>query len=363
MNPRPTAQIKASADDFVVEELPAYAPSGQGSHLFVRFTKRNLTTEQAMAALASALDTSVRDAGCAGMKDKVAVTTQTISLAIPPGVSAATMVDRAHGVVLDGITVHEAVPHGNKLKPGHLAGNRFSIVVRGIERSRLPEVAASFERMGREGVRNDFGSQRFGRDGQNAERALAWLGGKAPAPRSPYLRRLLFSSLQSVVFNDVLEQRVADGTWATALEGDLLKVHASGGLFLCVDAPLDAERALRGEVSPTGPMVGVKMREPSGAPQALERSAIDKRFAADFDWAKTKALGEGTRRPLRIHVNELTFAPMEGDLREERTGCRVTFVLPKGAYATTVLSQAVSLDQNAGESDGADRPREESPRT
>ena len=174
MNPRPTAQIKASADDFVVEELPAYAPSGQGSHLFVRFTKRNLTTEQAMAALASALDTSVRDAGCAGMKDKVAVTTQTISLAIPPGVSAASMVDRAHEVVLEGITVHEAVPHGNKLKPGHLAGNRFSIVVRGIERSRLPEVAASFERMGREGVRNDFGSQRLG--GTVRTRSVRWRG-------------------------------------------------------------------------------------------------------------------------------------------------------------------------------------------
>ena len=83
MSDLPRGRIRTTLDDFIVEEIPAYAPSGAGEHVFVRFTKRNVTTLDAAKALARALGCDPREAGFAGMKDKRAVTTQTVSLHAP----------------------------------------------------------------------------------------------------------------------------------------------------------------------------------------------------------------------------------------------------------------------------------------
>jgi len=344
---KPRARIKVVPEDFVVEEIPAYAPSGEGEHVYVRFTKRGLTTDAAVRAIAQAAGANARDAGVAGMKDKHAVTTQTISLLAPRGVSPDVLIDRVTAASLDAITVHEAKRHGNKLKPGHLAGNRFTLRVRGIPRADVARVATELERVGREGLPNAYGAQRFGRDGDNADRARAWLSGQTAAPRDPRLRRLLFSALQSAIFNAVLDARIQDRTWAVPQKGDLLKRRSSGGLFLCADVQEDRARAETGEVSPTGPMVGVKMRSPEDAPGELERAVASRFLGESIDLSQTKSLGEGTRRALRLWVEDLRVnaGPFEDD-GEQEASMRVYFVLPKGAYATTVLGAAVELEDD-----------------
>src|SRR5437867_4475339 len=103
----PRGRIKVVPEDFVVEEIPLYEPSGQGDHLYVRFTKRGLNTDAAARAIGAALGVSARDLGIAGMKDKIAVTTQTISVPIPRD-GAATIEQRARELALDGITIHDA---------------------------------------------------------------------------------------------------------------------------------------------------------------------------------------------------------------------------------------------------------------
>jgi tRNA pseudouridine13 synthase len=365
-------RIKDRPEDFAVEELPAYEPSGEGEHLFVRFTKTDRTTLEAVRALARALDSDPREAGFAGMKDKRGVTTQTVSIHPPRGTTAAALAARARGLTLDGVVVLDATPHGNKLKPGHLVGNRFSIAVRGVAADRLDEVTAGLGELARQGFPNAFGAQRFGMRGDNAERALAWLQGRERGPRDPRMQRLLWSSLQSAVFNAVLDARVADGTWATPLLGDLLKLRDSGGLFVCSDVQADRERAATGEVSPTGPIAGARMRSPEGVPAVQERRAMDQILGESFDLARTRALGEGSRRPLRIWVRELrwrveredgeqTAAPFElrspenrreGPVGGKGTGTVwVEFVLPKGAYATTALATVLDIEQTRGEAD------------
>jgi tRNA pseudouridine13 synthase len=342
----PPGRLKATPEDFVVDEAPLYEPSGDGDHLYVRFTKRDLTTDVAARAIAEALyapqSAPMRDVGIAGMKDKRAITTQTISIPIPRGkdVKAADEIAAfARTLALPGITILDARRHGHKLKTGHLASNRFDIIVRAIPSDRAAEVIASLERMGREGVPNAFGTQRFGRDQDNASRALAWLTGKLPAPKDPRQRRFLWSSLQSQLFNEVLARRVADGTWAAPLVGDLLKKVDSGGIFPCLDVETDGERARRGELAPTGPMFGVKMRSPEGEPGKLEQDVFDEHLGREFDLARTKVLGEGTRRALRMPVYEL-----RADRIDDGSGdasVQVRFVLPRGAYATTVLAAAI----------------------
>jgi len=369
-DPRPHGRIKLHPEDFVVEELPAYAPSGVGEHVFVRFTKTDRTTLDAVRAIARAVGCDAREAGFAGMKDRRAVTTQTLSLHAPRGVAGADLAQRAAAASVDGVVIHEATPHGHKMKPGHLAGNRFTIVVRDVPRDGLGSVSKALDRMALQGVPNAFGAQRFGHGGDNAARALAWLRDGAAGPRDPRIQRLLWSSLQSAVFNKVLDARVGDGSWVTALEGDLLKLRSSGGLFPCSDVQTDRERAATGEVSPTGPIVGSRMRWPEGEPGALERRTTDAVLGPGFDLERTRRLGEGSRRALRVWIDDVRWEidPPAGDAASHlQPGCvypggelpsgemrevahghatasiRVHFVLPKGAYATTVLAAAFEL--------------------
>jgi tRNA pseudouridine13 synthase len=343
----PVGRIKDTPEDFVVEEVPLYEACGQGDHLFVRFTKRDLTTDGVVRALCRAVGCDARDAGVPGMKDKRALTTQTISLPVPRSEGDA-FEARVRAVSLPGVEILDCKRHTNKLRTGHLAGNRFTLVVRGIAHEHVGEVIDSLVRVGREGLANAFGAQRFGRDKDNAERARAWLSGRTPAPRDGRLQRLLWSALQSELFNEVLAARVANGTWAQPLLGDLVKRRSSGGLFLCTDVQVDQERARLGEVSPTGPIFGVKMREPEGEPATLERAVLAEKLGDGVDLAKTRRLGEGTRRPLRLWIEDLSVVRLEDanprTEQEQGASVRVYFVLPKGAYATTVLSTAVQWE-------------------
>jgi tRNA pseudouridine13 synthase len=363
---RPHGRIKEQPEDFVVEELPAYPPSGAGDHVFVRFTKTDRTTLDALRAIAREAGCDPRAAGFAGMKDRRARTTQTISLQTPRGSTAAQIAERAAALRLDGIEIHDAMPHPHKLKPGHLAGNRFVITVRSLPEGALEDAARRLDDVARVGLPNAFGAQRFGRSGDNAERARAWLRGDERGPRDPRIQRLLWSSLQSAVFNAVLDARVSDGTWATPLEGDLLKRRrpdgGGGGLFVCSDVQTDCERAITGEVSPTGPIVGARMRSPEGAPFALEQRIAAEILGPGVDLARTRALGEGTRRVLRVWVDEMRCEAIERSEDERRKGTasmRVYFVLPKGAYATTVLATAFAVDESHGES--GDREEHDGP--
>jgi len=352
----PPGRIRERLEDFVVDEIPAYPPSGEGEHVFVRFTKSGLTTADAVRAIASSLSCDAREAGHAGMKDRWGVTTQTISLHAPRGIAPADLARRARDLSLEGVTVHDASPHGHKIKPGHLGGNRFAIVVRDVPVARVAEVTSALERVGRDGVPNAFGAQRFGAAGDNATRALAWLSGKERGPRQPRMQRLLWSSLQSEVYNRVLDARVQDGTWATPLEGDVLKLRASGGLFICSDVQTDRGRAEAGELSPTGPILGARMQWPSGTPSDLERRIVDQTLGADFDLGRTRRLGEGSRRALRLWVEDLRWDVVREDPGNAAACIRVYFVLPKGAYATTVLAAAVAFEDTRRHGPGGHAP-------
>lgn len=337
---KPQATLRKSNSDFIVDEIPAFDASGEGEHVFLRIRKTNVTTNDAVGRICRALGVDERSAGYAGMKDKRAVTTQTIS--VPFALSRS--LDEASGLDLDGVTVESATRHRHKLKPGHLKGNRFTIVLRDLPVEEIPGTIDALERASRHGVPNAFGPQRFGRDGNNPERAVAWLAGRTPGPKDRRERRLLFSALQSELFNRVLERRHAEGTWDRPLEGDVLRKSDSGGIFLCTDERADEERALRGEVCPTGPMFGAKMRWPEGKPAMIEREILAAATGSDDPFTRHSALGEGARRPFVLRAVEMTVEK----IMAEQTALRVRFVLPKGGYATTLLGFAVCLHEENG---------------
>jgi tRNA pseudouridine13 synthase len=318
-------RIKSEPEDFVVHEVPAYLPSGAGDHLFVHFEKRGLDTPAAVQRIARALGVDPRDAGYAGLKDKHAVTRQWASFFKGD-------VDKARALDVDSIRILEASRHENKIRTGHLDGNRFSILVRDAEHApdRLDAIATAIARTG---APNYFGEQRLG--AETLARARAWLVLGERPPRSRFDRKFLPSAFQSTVFNEVCAERVERGELAVAIDGDLLRKEDSGGLFTTDDLDDARARVASFAVSPTGPMVGPKMRAPLGE-AARREAAVFERMEVASAVPRLGKHAPGTRRSLRIRVRDLGFEYGEH-------GLTVRFELVAGAYATVILREFQKL--------------------
>jgi len=324
-------RLKETPEDFLVEELPLYAPSGAGEHTWVEVEKRLRTTDEVAAELAAAAGTDSDRVGWAGRKDREAVARQWLSV---PGVPP----ERAAGFAGEGWRVLRAAAHHERLRMGELTGNRFHLRVRDVDDGAAAAAATRLAELARHGLPNHFGDQRFGQDGGNPERGARLLRGEA-VQGGRRQRGLYLSALQSALFNEVLRARPAPPH--VILPGDLALVHASGALLVAGSPVFPAgawvERAARFEVSPTGPLVGHKMRVPRGEALARERAAAER---LGVPWVHELPhlrghLLSGGRRPLRVAVAEAS-ATHAADTLE------LTFVLPPGSYATVLVAELFS---------------------
>jgi tRNA pseudouridine13 synthase len=328
--------IKATPEDFFVDELPAYPPSGEGAHTFLHLEKRALTTDEALVRLCSALGVRRDDAGAAGYKDRQAVCRQWVSL---PGVDPT----RALEIRLQGLRVLAAQRHNHKLRTGHLRGNRFTIVVRGTPvPDALARARAVMQALSARGMPNYYGAQRFGQRGDNAQRGKVLVTGGSLGPRrlGRSERRLLISAYQSELFNRYLDRRFDDGVLDEVLLGDVMKKRDTGGLFTVAAAELEPTRARLAalELSPTGPLFGHKMMSPPPGTPAHEREAtllVEEGLTAE-SFASVGPLAEGTRRPLRVPLGE-----PEARAGGEPGSLVLAFTLPPGAYATVVIGEVL----------------------
>ncbi len=323
--------VRAVPEDFRVDEVAAYVPTGAGPHVYLRVEKRGLTTRDAVRTLARALGVPERDAGFAGMKDKQAVTSQWLSFPVARDPDPASLAS-------DGLRVLEASRHANKLRTGHLRGNVFSIRVRGGDAARARAAAAA---LGERGLPNFFGPQRFGTEGRNAEIGRGLLAGDGSpevrrAARDRFLRRLSLSAYQSLLFNRWLAERMTDGLFAAALHGDVMKKLHSGGLFTCADPAADGPRVAAFEISPAGPMFGHKLLPAAGDALAREERILAQEGISLDAFARGGGEAEGTRRAARLGV--------EVEVEPDADGYLARFMLPKGSYATVVLRELVKAE-------------------
>ncbi|HEY2902920.1 MAG TPA: tRNA pseudouridine(13) synthase TruD [Polyangia bacterium] len=328
-----------SIEHFVVEEIPAYEPSGEGEHTYLWIEKRGLTTMDAVRRLAGALGVDGRDMGYAGQKDRHATTRQWMSV---PRVDP----ERARLIDDDLLRVLVASRHGNKLRVGHLRGNRFEVVLTGpLAPGQREVIAARLQAAATDGLPNRFGQQRFGAAGDNAAAGLALLRGQR-RERDHRKRKLLLSAAQSAVFNRYLELRAASGPLLQVRAGDVLQKTDSGGQFVCDDPTVDQPRVDAGAVVPTGPMPGGRVMEPPpGTPsRALEDQALADVGATRDEFSRAGRDLPGTRRPVIIRV-ELGQPPIDDEPPPApgQVAFRLRFSLPAGGYATVVV--AALLDQ------------------
>jgi tRNA pseudouridine13 synthase len=323
-------RIKVQPDDFEVEEIPAYEPSGTGDHLYLWVEKRGVGPEYFVKQVARRLGVHPADVGTAGLKDRHAVTRQWVS--VPRQVEPE--LPQLDG---DGIKLLSVSRHTNKLKPGHLRGNRFRILVRDADSARAEALHAVVERIRQLGLPNYYGPQRFGRDGETASLGLAVLKGERTPRVNPFLRKLALSAAQSLLFNDTLGRRLTEGLFRTVLPGDVMMKWPAGGLFVVEDVPAEQARFDQRETVTGGPMFGAKTFAAKGQTADREATVLADHGLSPESFAGFGKLVQGTRRHNLVYVDDLT-AVWEAD------GLRLAFTLPSGSYATILLREVMKAN-------------------
>ncbi len=386
-------EIKRFDEDFVVEELPLYAPSGAGTHVYFTIEKRGLPTLAAIQHVARALGRQPRDIGYAGMKDAHGVTRQMLSVEHVDN-------SQVQSLTLTRIQVLSVSRHTNKLKLGHLAGNRFEIKVRGVDSDCGARAGAILDVLARRGLPNYFGPQRFGARGDNAQigkavlhrdydeaialklgrpgpvdhgdalrarqlfdkkdyaaaadawprgtfaqqsrmcRTLAKNGGKSrDAWRAVdhTLRKLFLSAFQSDLFNRVVALRIERGLFDRIENGDVAYKHVNGACFRVEDSSVEQPRCESFEISPTGPLFGSRMTEASGISGEMEQAVLaESGVDAELLSGRDSGRLDGGRRSMRVPLKDLRY---EVGTDERGQYLKLEFALPAGAYATGVVRE------------------------
>jgi tRNA pseudouridine13 synthase len=391
--------IKNRPEDFFVQEVPLYEPTGEGEHVYCEVQKVGRTTFEAVDALAKVLRVATRDIGYAGLKDAQAVTQQVFSI---PGVNEEQVMA---AVLPDGMTVQWATRHGNKLRLGHLAGNRFAVKIRDVNPTDVVKLVRPLAELERRGMPNYFGDQRFGRRGDNDRLGAALVRGDypgllklllgAPDPRvddaatqaartlfdagdldgsmkawphwarmelkvlARYIKtgsveaalqsveeriwRLWVSALQSRMFNDVVARRVE--ALDKLVDGDLSWKHDNGSVFAVPSAAVEQLRCDAFEISPSGPLVGSRMTEPAGEPAAVEAAVLAAEGLTPDDFRRNNPFAsKGARRPLRV---KLVDTRLEGGVDDHGPHVTVAFTLPPGSFATVLIRELTKSEPPA----------------
>lgn len=323
---------------FVVEEIPAYEPSGSGEHTFLFVEKCEQNTQDVAGALARATGVAVRDVGFAGMKDRNAVTRQWFSL--PPG---AAPVDESR--LPSGVRVLRESRHRNKLRTGHLIANRFLLTLLDCGEHALPRAQERLELLARDGYGNYYGPQRFGRGGKNLERAFLWLRGEL---RGRVDEKLHSSVLQSELFNRMAARRLADPR--PLLDGEVVRLRGTGSHFVVTDVAAEAPRRATGDLEPTLPMWGPKTLQSAGEARALELSVIEELGLETSDLATLAKHAPGTRRDLLVRPENVEVRA--GERPEELV---LVFTLPSGAFATELVRELLHTPWDAPRAKPDDR--------
>ncbi len=337
-------RIKVEPEDFLVEELPAYLPSGEGEHLFLWIEKRDVSAEYLTGQLSRALGISRDAIGMAGQKDRRAVTRQWVSV---PGETESRLSALDDLAAQGLVRVLSSSRHRNKLRPGHLVGNRFEIRVRTEDSDAFEMASRIAETVRAQGVPNRYGDQRFGIGDETLQWGRDLLSGARTSRdidprRRRWFLRFALSAVQSDLFNAVVQVRQERGLLHRVIEGDVLQVIASGGCFTSEDPAPDQPRIDSREVIPTGPMFGVKMKSPLGEALLLEQAVLAASGLQLKHFEPFSQLMQGARRAVVVY-------PQSVEVHADPLGVRVAFSLPPGAYATTVLEEFLGPAETVAE--------------
>ena len=338
--------FKQSKDDFVVTELPLYDFSGEGEHLILKIRKKDLATWDAIEILAQHLNCSTREFGYAGLKDKNAMTIQSISI-------HRKFEEALNSFQHENIKILEKTYHNNKIKVGHLKGNKFFIRLKRVglvEKRKIEEAISSIANYG---IPNYFGFQRFGIEGDNYKKGKDIIDGKLKE-RNRNLKQMYINAYQSFLFNKWLSKRIEISKLVDAFEpkeiyeklnlpldvvkrmkkqkhpfklitGDLLSHYPYGKIFNIEDLETESDKFLARDRVPTGLLCGSRVKK-----------SIDLAYEIEKEFDEKVQQEDGARRFAWIFPEDL-----ESNYKEEKNWMEIQFYLPKGSYATEVIAEII----------------------
>ncbi len=326
--------LKQKPEDFLVEEIPTYLPSGVGEHLYLWIEKRDVSALELVRRVARILGVNRNQIGMAGMKDRQAITRQWISI---PASKNVDFDEDICGDLDENIKILAQKRHTNKIKTGHLKGNRFTILVR-EPTAGFSDTAKRVDLLNATGIPNFYGLQRFGIDNQTLEMGRRFIL-REEYIKEKRLRRFALSAVQSAIFNAVLQKRMEQNSLGEALVGDIFaQVEDDGPKRCSVENLEESIRRVKSKMCvPTGPMPGVKMTRATGDVGAMEDAALEKFGLRWDDFLGLEKIARGTRRPLVCRP----LSPISVNKVSE--GFQFVFSLPSGSYATVALRQLIDL--------------------
>jgi tRNA pseudouridine13 synthase len=323
------AGFRARSSHFRVTEELGFEPSGEGEHDYLYIEKVDANTDWVARQLARSAGVRPVDVGYAGRKDRHAVTHQWFSVRTVGRVVDWSALD------IEGVTVLEAARHDRKLRRGAHRANRFRIVLVDVTPAKVAALVARVDRIRAFGVPNYFGAQRFGRDNLGLARSL--FAGRRLRRNE---RSLALSAARAGLFNAILDARVRTGSWDRLVEGELANLDGTGSVFPVagVDEALE-QRVRRHDVHPTASLWGsVASRRVTGQAESLEAAAVE-RLVELRSGLETAGLDTG-QRPCRVVPRQLAVLARPGELT-------LSFALPSGAYATSVLRELGEIDDRS----------------
>lgn len=327
------ADFKTAVEDFVVDERLPFELSGEGEHAWLHIQKRNTNTDWVAGLLAKAAGVRKRCVGYAGLKDRHGLTSQWFSVHLP-GVEDPDW----HVIESDEIRILEARRHSRKLRRGALKENRFHIVLRNLtsDNQVLDKLLDDrCQRIAEQGVPNYFGEQRFGHQMGNLASAAEMFTDKTlRLPRNK--KSIYLSAARSWIFNNILSQRVEQGSWDQRIAGDVFMLDGKTACFWD-DASTDlSDRLKKGEIHPTAVLWGEGELPTRGKVAAMETGIVDKNsvFRDGLIEFKVKQM----RRSMRVIPDNMKWE-LNGDVLS------LAFNLPSGSYATMILRELVVLNE------------------
>lgn len=323
-----TAKIRSTPQDFIVAEQLDIAFSGDGEHDWLHVEKTGANTHWLQEQLARHAAIKARDVGYAGLKDRHAVTQQWFSVrrASAAGTDWSTF-------DADGVRIVEQQRHSRKLRHGAHRGNSFRIALRceGVG-DHAEAIAERLAVMQSRGVPNYFGEQRFGRGAANLELARSLFRGRRMTRQK---RSIALSASRSFLFNEILAARVGDASWDRILPGEVANLDGTGSVFVVETVGEDeVRRCDEHDIHPTATLWGREAPLGAGCIADMENDAVTAH--SDLCAGLVKIGVNASSRPLRVRVQQLEWT-IEDD------ALWLSFDLPKGAFATTVLRELVVL--------------------
>lgn len=333
--PLSTGFLRSEMSDFKVFENLPFQPCGEGEHLFIHVRKTGENTAFVARQLAKYFGVKENLVSYAGLKDRFAITEQWFGIHVP-GKKEYNLSDLA----IEGVEVLSSTRHNKKLRIGALSGNRFELTLKKV--TEVEELMRRFHAIVAHGVPNYFGEQRFGIEGGNIEKALLLFSGTKVKDKKK--RGIYLSAARSLIFNHVIDERIKNNTFDQLTDGDVLMLSGTQSVFLADEIDESIKTRLNEkDIDITAPMWGAGELMTTQSVISFEQN-IGSQYQEFCDGLAKFGLKQERRR-IRLCVENANIC-VENDT------VVLTFMLPAGSYATTVIRELLDytdLTQRQGQ--------------